>query len=199
MKWWVLLICVCVSACQTPGYSIKVDAAHDPRQVLQHQNRLADLKNWDLKARIGIKSTRQSGSATLLWQQQADNYRLKLILPFAQGIINIERQNGLVTLVDQTGQTRSANSAAALIYQSTGWYIPVAELSEWIIGQVPSVYQTQWSTDGLVAEAAVDVWEIDYQTYQAVPYNEDFLMLPGKIVLTHPELTLRLILNQWTL
>ena len=43
------------------------------------------IKHWGIKARLGIQTEQEGGSFDLFWNQQFENYQIRLIAPFGQG------------------------------------------------------------------------------------------------------------------
>src|SRR5690606_22265197 len=125
----VLLVAL-LSACATS----RVPPQSAERLWEQRRPVLAELRSWQFKARIGIVTEDDSGSASLRWQQRGNEYSLKITAPFGRGLLAIEGSDAGVIMRDGDGRTASAASPEALIWQQTGWYIPVSELRYWIVG-----------------------------------------------------------------
>lgn len=100
----------------------------------QERARLERLTHWQLSGKMAIITARQKGSARLNWQQNGDDYRLNLTSLIGTHILELSRTGGEVTLLDNDGKQHQSQDAELLVYQLTGWHIPVAGLPEWIKG-----------------------------------------------------------------
>src|SRR5688572_6377801 len=88
--------------------------------------KLESIQHWRLRARIGVVTETQSGSADLQWEQQGKVFTLKVTGAFGRGLIAIEGDADSVRLQTGKGEQLSAASAEELILQQTGWLIPVS-------------------------------------------------------------------------
>lgn len=169
----------------------------------QHQTQLQQLTDWQLTGKLGVRVPNDSGSATLRWLNSGKNYSIDLSGPFGQGRMLINGKPGRVSLQQAGEAPLTADSAAALIHQATGWTLPVEQLTYWVRG-VPApqrpVTWLQKNDAGLLSTLQQMGWEIHYSDYTDVPANgKRTLTLPGKIIATYKEIRLTLIIRQWQL
>ncbi|BFM20075.1 lipoprotein insertase outer membrane protein LolB [Gilvimarinus japonicus] len=174
-----LLAILLLSHCaQTPG-----PAPTEPVNSLAHEQRLRTIKQWHLKAKAGLRSPAQNGSARLDWQQNPDDFYISLSGPLGQGRVALNGDPNSVTLTQPDAEPLRAASAEALLYQQTGWELPVSLLTDWLLGlpaQTLPIDNLTRDHNGLLKTLNQAGWQLSYSGYQAV--NDVFL--PGKIIAT---------------
>lgn len=156
---------------------------------------LSRLNNWNIQGVIAVQSQQDSGSASLHWQQHQKTYSLSLFGPFGAGAVQIYGKPGLITLQNANGQTFQAASAEALLFQQTGWKLPVSSLHYWIRGlPVPGTpADSTFDQYHRLTQLSQNQWHIFFRRYAA--FNG--LDLPTKIELIHPELKVKLVIYHW--
>ncbi len=186
-----------LTACATrpPPPEGKIDL---PVQLL----RLDQIKQWQINGKLALKGPEQSVSASMRWQVEDPLFTFRL-------------SNFLgVTLVDMTQSADGARleaddevytdaSASALLYTTTGWDIPLAQLLSWVKGvPLPSDSYTL-NDNGLLKRLTPGCrqcqgWVVDYSSYGQV---ED-VWLPHNIKLTNTtdaNQWIKIRITQWTL
>ncbi len=147
--------------------------------------------NWVLRGKIGVKTTEQTGSASLYWQQQGDIYHIRLFGPLGIGAVELNGKPGQVIYTDNHGKNYQADSAEILLKQNTGWQIPVNNLRYWIRA-LPAPYapsEKSYDSHRQLVLLQQQGWKIDYLRYQG--------HVPSLIQLTRPKINLRIVINQF--
>ncbi|UNP87647.1 lipoprotein insertase outer membrane protein LolB [Aeromonas encheleia] len=160
----------------------------------QERARLELLTHWQLSGKMAIITAQQKGSARLNWQQDGDDYRLNLSSIVGTHILELSRSKGEVTLIDNDGKQHQSQDAEALIYQLTGWNIPVQGLPEWIKG-LPGKAEFELNPDASLASVRDGQWQIVYGDYR----DQAGYRLPHLLTMTGQGSRLKLQINQWTL
>lgn len=134
---------------------------------LSRQARLAEIDQWQLNARIGLRSQDRSGSATLIWDENIEQRRLRLIGPVGGGLILMQQDNTGVSLQDSTGKTWHAADPAELIKRVTGWQIPVSGLRWWLLGMTEPGSTVDYTLDDSQRLATVKQggWKVTLAKY----------------------------------
>ncbi len=179
-----------------------VGCARQPVQPVddweQHQQLAEQLDHWQLSGKLGARLPNDSGSARLRWRQEQSDYRIDLSGPFGQGRVIVETTDTGVRLRQGGEPPLEADSAEALVWQTTGWQVPVAELTYWVRG-IPapdSDHQVVERTpEGLLKTLTQSGWTLHYSDYQTTPR----LPLPGRIVAERQDTRLTLIVYDWSL
>lgn len=163
-----------------------------------HRDRLTALDTWQISGRMAVRLPDDSNSARLRWHQQQDQFRIDLSGPFGQGRTVIRGQPGQVTLTQGSDEPLEASSAEELIWQATGWLIPVDQLLYWVRGiPAPDSVPTRMTTNaaGLVAELEQSGWHLHYSNYTLI---DDFWHLPQRIVASRDSIRLTLVIHEWS-
>jgi len=173
-----------------------------PQDVLEHQRQLQAIGDWQLAGKLGIRTTGDSGSASLKWDQQSANYQINLSGPLGQKRMIITGTPDKVRL-EQTGEpAQEAKTAEELIKKSAGWTLPVAQLAYWVRG-VPApklrITHLQQNESGLIAQLIQGDWNITYSNYRDHTFNSVNLPLPGKITAEYKDVRLVLVIRDWHL
>lgn len=173
-----------------------------PQNVLEHQRQLQAIGDWQLTGKLGIRTTGDSGSASVKWQQQPANYQINLSGPLGQKSMIITGSPDKVRL-EQTGEpAQEAKTAEALIKKTAGWTLPVAQLAYWVRG-VPApklrITQLQQNENGLIDHLIQGGWDISYSNYRDHTFNGANLPLPGKITAEYQDVRLTLVIRTWHL
>jgi len=155
---------------------------------------LSQIKTWNLKGLIAIRTDKGADSASLNWQQHNQHYMLSLFGPLGTNAYKLSGFPGKVTLINPKGQTFSADSPEQLLAQQTGWRLPLSNLNYWIRGlPAPGAATKQLDQYNHIIQMHQGSWEIRYLRYTSVG-NHD---LPNKIFINSPQLSVKIIISEW--
>ena len=176
----VLLSLVFVSCSSRPPDNVALNSQ-------QHQAGLANVDHWQIRGKLGFKSPEKKQSASLSWEQNLNEYQLSLNSILGTSILSMQGDDKRATLIADE-ETYVGDNASELIWQVTGWTLPVEQLPVWIKGQsLPSdkvlLAEQGWITQLQPACTNCRGWLINYSDYSAT--NQQWL--PHKIVLIHQE------------
>lgn len=157
----------------------------------------AEFTDWQLNGRIALTHGEQGWHASLLWQEHADDYQLKLSGPLGQGGFQLAGDEHGVVLVDAEGHSSFARDGDALLLQATGWRLPVVGMRYWVRGlPVPDIEATPvYDESGRLNRLEQSGWEINYYKYQLV----EGTFVPSKMQLARDDVSVRLVIKQWQL
>jgi len=164
---------------------------------LQHQQKITSAAIWSAKGRVALRSEKESWSATLTWQQNVDDYHVRLAGPFGQGAVTIEGSPDTVSVHIAGQEAVVASDAEALLLEHLGWSVPVSSLRYWLRG-LPAPGQIEGLTlnaSGVLDQLNQQGWQIDYSAYRPLRG----VNLPRKIKIENDNLRLKLVLDQWSL
>lgn len=161
-----------------------------------YDSAVADIERWHIRGKIGIRTTTESLSAMLNWQQLVGAYTIRLTGALGSGSLQIIGNDDGVT-VRQAGEIdQYASDAGQLLQQRLGWSVPIEHFYYWIRGLPAAVpIQQQTSADGQLSALEQAGWRIEYLRYQQFA---DFA-LPSKLRLQHEDLKVTLIIKEWQL
>lgn len=164
----------------------------------QHRKQIATLDQWQLNGRLAVRLPEDSATSSLRWSQFPQRYRLDLSGPFGQGRIRIHGRPGRITLEQAGEEPLHADSAEQLIWQATGWTLPVGDLAYWVRGiPAPDSEPDDWlhNERGLLAELHQSGWQLTYEDYQ----SHEGRRLPGHITAERGDVHLTLAIRSWQL
>lgn len=153
---------------------------------------LEKLTHWQLRGKLAILTAKEKGSARLNWQQRGDDYDLVLTNVLGGTLLEVHQLNGRVEVVDRDGRHYQSQDSEALIYQLTGWPIPMRDLPTWIKG-LPGQASFELGGDGRVNRLKQDNWALTYQDYA----RTRLWLLPTAIELQGPQTRIKLAINEW--
>lgn len=152
--------------------------------------------DWQIEGKLGLSHEGQNHKANIRWKSRGQDYELLLFGPFGSGKVSIHRNSKRVELVDGRDRRQAAN-AEELLYDTTGFYMPVSLLQSWVLGRPAlNLPFTALSTkDGRLARFEQAGWVIDYARLASVNNTT----LPEKILVSRDDTKLTLIIKRWTL
>lgn len=191
-----LLLLLTISGCAQRGIFTP------PPDLVVHQQQLQRITHWELNGKLGIRTSEESGSASVKWAQQLADYQINLSGPLGQKRMIITGTPGKVRLEQTGSEPLEARNAEVLIKKAAGWTLPVAQLTYWIRG-VPAPKQRithlQQNESGLIAQLQQGGWSITYNNYKNYSHSDQTFSLPGKITAEHEDVRLILVIRDWQL
>jgi len=190
-KYLYLILALILSSCAS------LPPPSKPQQISlkTRQQQLAEMNQWNLQGLIAIHSPQDTGSVNINWQQNDQSYLIFLFGPMGANAVQISGKPGSVSLQDAQGKVFHASNPEQLLYSQTGWQLPVSNLYYWARGlpvpQLPA--QSEYDAYHRLTHLHQNNWHIWYKQYALFKQRE----LPSKIVLTHPQLNIKLVIYQW--
>jgi outer membrane lipoprotein LolB len=158
-------------------------------------SRLTSLNAWEIGGKIAFRSPNNNTSAYLNWQQQNDNYVIRVHGPLAQGSREINGNDNFVELKSSEG-TVSSDQPEQFLYDQTGWELPISELRHWVKGQAaPTLDITHIEQDVYITKLSQNGWDISYSKYHLI----NRVWLPRKITISKDSYKLIILAKEWTL
>jgi outer membrane lipoprotein LolB len=161
-----------------------------------HRAALTGLERWSITGRLAIQSGHEGWNATLHWDQDNENYTLRLIAPLGQGTYQLYGDDHLVSLLTAENKIYQADDPETLLQQNLGWSVPVGGLKYWIKGiPQPDVNMENLviDQDGRMTDLQQSGWRISILRYS------DFngTQLPSKLFMQNDHFKLRLVVQDW--
>jgi outer membrane lipoprotein LolB len=156
------------------------------------------MRNWEMRGKVAYRLPDDGGSASLHWQQDDGTSALRLSGPLGAGAVQIHTEGALLR-VERDGIERlyPANAAPWLGGERL-LPIPLPALRYWLRGlPAPDIPVDGLElTDGRAGSLDQAGWQLEFDDYRI----EDGVALPHRIHIEVPEaeLSLRLLLRQWT-
>lgn len=160
------------------------------------QETLSGVDEWRLGGRISVRTGDEAAHGRLQWQQEGDRYDVRISGPFGSGTVRLAGDPAEATLwVDRQPPIRSSDPEA-LLYQQTGWWIPVGALRYWVLGLPDPHLESERKLDAsgrleLLRQAG---WEIRFLDYE----RRGALELPGRIFVSKGEGEVKVAVQRWS-
>ena len=168
-------------------------SAH-PVNWVEHVRALTLINEWHIKGKIGIKQGSEGGSAYLDWIQSQDSFHITLSGPLGQGTTIISGNNSGAKLENSDGSF-IAETPEELLYEHTGWHIPISSLLYWIKGLPEPRLQSEatFNEKGLISSLNQNGWTLYFDRY-SMALGEP---LPHKVKIISEDLKVTLLVKQW--
>ena len=178
----MLLPVLLFTACQ----SVAPPAGENPSWTRQRAQ-LLDMQQWQLRGRVNVRYYDESHTPRIQWQQNEEQYHIRLWGTFNAGNTEIEGRPGRVTL-EQDGEVLSAESPEDLILEQLGYELPVSHLEYWIKGVPAPSGEAQLAFNELnqLVSLEQDGWSVlysDMRRYQqfSLPRRVDVSRQAGDV------------------
>lgn len=167
----------------------------EPPTYQPHLQRISAISSFAIVGRIAVLTETKGFSGTMRWHHHRDGDDIAFYSPLGTQLGQLSADADGVTLTTSNQKTYHADDAEALTQQTLGWSLPMAGLSDWILGRPESgaAEILAWDEAGRIAHLHQNGWDIEYPSYQEV----GGLQLPGKILLKGPKLDLKLVVETW--
>ncbi len=183
-----------LGACETIPETVAVD---DPQRAwVQRQARLANIDRWTVIGKLGIRSTRDSWSAGIQWQQDRDSYSIRLSGPLGQGLMELRGAPGQVEMHTSDDDVYRAGTAEELMQAHAGWRVPLTGLRYWILGRPDPespIRTLALDPAGRLAELHQLGWVVRFERYGEF----DGETLPTRMTLENVRVRAKLVLRSW--
>lgn len=185
---------LCLTAC-TPFWQTKTTTSPDALWQLRLAQQ-SELQQWAFVGRTAIVQGREGWNAGIVWEEQNQEFHIRLSGPFSQGGVALDGNSEAVTLTLDDGEQLSAPTAEQLLAEAMGWLLPVSALRDWVRG-VPyakvAVDKQELDEQGRLIRLEQAGWQIEFLRY--MPFEH--YSMPEKVFMKHPELSVRLIVSDW--
>ena len=165
---------------------------------LEHQIAVGQIYSWDISGRVGIKTDRDSGSATLHWHQFGSDFEMRIIAPLGQGTYIFRGSPAGVVMLGPDNVVITADNPEQLMLDALGWSVNLAGMQYWIRGiPEPDTTYSKLSLDGYGRLGYLDQagFSIEIQRYAEL---EKF-SLPEKLTIKSDDLQLKMVIKSWEL
>jgi outer membrane lipoprotein LolB len=186
----ILLMTGCSAIWQTQP-SQSPDALWQQRQA--HQ---AELQAWAFKGRTAIVQGQEGWNAGINWQEQDQQFHIRLSGPFSQGGVSLDGDQQQVTLTLNDGETLTAPTPEQLLAEAMGWLLPVSALRDWVRGLPYAgapVDSRELDKQGRLTRLEQAGWQIEFLRY--MPFES--YSMPAKVFMKHAQLNVKLIVSDW--
>ncbi len=193
----IALLCAVLTGCVTARPRMESAAA----QVNQAQRevQVEAAQNFHLQGRIAIKNAHDGGSGRFDWQQTGDAIRFELSAPLSNQTWRLEGAPGDYSLTDSKGTPRHDADARKLIFDASGWTIPMQELAYWVRGARArsalknAQAELTFDASGRLSALTQNGWTVIYERYSDASDGA----LPIKLRATQGDAQVKVIVQSW--
>lgn len=165
----------------------------------QRTQRLQAAQQFSLEAKLAVQYAGKGYTARMEWQHHDQTDTMRIFSPLGQQVALIQRTAQSVMLTDQAGKQHTASDVASLTERLLGWRLPLAGLSQWVLGipHTGSPFQANYLENGAPASLTQDEWQINYDDYRQTPLNGTVEQLPYSTRLQQQDIRLKLVIQHW--
>jgi outer membrane lipoprotein LolB len=189
----LLAIAVLLSACtQAP----KIDPDLKTQFWLEQQIAASAIQSWQIKGRVAVKNDKESGTVTLFWNQNLNEYELRFIAPLGQGTYILTGSAAGVVMQTAKESIIKANSAEQLLRETLGWDVHLNGLKYWVRGlPEPDVHYSNLLLDdkGRLINLEQSGFHVSVSSY----INQGDISLPKKIKIKSDNIQLKVAIQDW--
>ena len=183
----LIVLCACTNL---PPRAVEYGVWDEQRVLIEA------LNAWQLGGRVNVRYEGESHTPRIRWQQQDNEYAIRLWGTFNAGNTRIIGGPGYVTM-EHDGDVHTASSPEDLILQQLGYELPVSYLEFWIRGLPAPDSKAELTFNELnqLSEISQDGWTVVYPD----PRQYGALTLPRRVDVSRPEdsIVLRFIGLNW--
>jgi len=194
-----------LSACETMPTKQETTVWDDPLWQ-HHYKQLKTFEQFGLKGRIGITHPDDSFSSNFLWQQREANlFNFRMYGAFGQTYMILNVTPGLSTLDTGDDEHFEGYDARSLLYNASGWDIPVSLMQDWIKGLPTGINKSDLkiNADGTLQQIKYLNYIVDFLRYDEAEFERGdktfTLKMPDKIRITQEQNKIVLSIRSWDL
>lgn len=165
----------------------------------QRTQRLQAAQAFNLEAKLAVQYAGKGYTARMEWQHHDQTDTMRIFSPLGQQVALIQRTAQAVTLTDQAGNQHTASDVGSLTERLLGWRLPLAGLTQWVLGipHTASPFQANYLESGAPASLTQDEWQISYDDYRQTALNSSVEQLPYSTRLQQQDIRLKLVIQHW--
>ncbi len=163
----------------------------EPAAYRPHLQKMSEINRFTIVGRIAVLTQTKGFSGSMRWHHRPDGDDIAFYSPLGTQLGQLSSDADSVTLTTSDQKTYQAKDAEALTQKTLGWSLPMAGLSDWVLGR-PGHGDFEilaWDDLGRILRLHQNGWDIEYPSYQSE--------LPSKMVLKSPKLDLKLVIEDW--
>ena len=161
------------------------------------ESALNKINQWQINGKIAVQTANDSGSATINWTQNQQQYAISLTGPLGAGGMQLAGAPGHVTLTNAKGAQFTAATPEQLLAKQWGYDLPVSNLRYWVRGlPVPGMASSkQFDNFHRLATLTQQGWQIQFLGYT----NKNGIELPRRISVSSSALKAKMVIYDWNI
>ncbi|OEY70965.1 outer membrane lipoprotein LolB [Rheinheimera salexigens] len=169
-----------------------------PLAASARQQQLQAMQQFTIQASVSIKTAADAISGNLHWQQlQPEYYNARLSNFLGISLFELQ-QDATGSQIQLRGETYYGVDTSSLLWQLSGWSMPLADMPLWLRG-LPSNNSQHINVDefGRVTSFSLTdstgiIWQLEYQSFFS-----DSLSLPKRLLLSSESTKIKLVIRSW--
>lgn len=164
---------------------------------LEHRQQIQSVEKWAFTGRLGLRVPKRSGSMSIEWLQDSHQYSIYLDGPFGVSVAHIEGDERYASARVSDGKRVVGRTPEHLMYQLTGWDLPVSSLKYWVRG-LPAPgddLRVSLNNNGMPETLSQHGWNIEYLRFD----NENGVTIPSRIRASNGDIHITLVVSDWQL
>ncbi len=176
----------------------QVVTQHEPAGWQAAQQQRQQIKNWEIRGRLGIQTENDGGTLDIIWKQAEQDFSIRLIAPFGTGNYLVQGDNRFAEIRYPDGQVEIVNNIDDVFSSVLKVNLPVNAVKDWVRGlptKTLSLDAVSWNKQGLLHTLKQAGWNVEMKKYAG-----NKVLLPHAVYLTRDDnaaLDIRLVLRQW--
>ena len=164
----------------------------------ERERALNAIESWGFRGRVAVQRAGEGWSATLDWAQRRQQYQVRIAAPLGQGTYELTKTPQEATVRDEQNQVYRAADPETLLFDTTGWRLPLAGIEYWVRGltaPASNAAQIRRDEQGLLRDFAVDGWRVSVLDYVTAAE----LQMPRKLFMSFNDTKIRVVISSWRL
>lgn len=164
-------------------------AAQSAREAM-----LAEQPDWHLSGRAAFSNGKDSATVQIDWLQRGDQFRIELRAPITGRTWRLEGNPEHAELSGLEGGPRSSDDPESLLWEATGWTLPVRHLPAWVRGArgAAGAAALQVNAEGLPLGWEQSGWVLRFPDW--MPGEPP---LPRRIFAQRDGASVRVVVSEW--
>ena len=174
----------------------ELSLAEKDRLWQENRARVELIEAWSLTGRLGLTVPDRSGSMSIEWQQDQQQYSIFLDGPFGQSLAQIKGDRAGVS-ARVSDEEVTGPTPEYLMLKLTGWDFPVSSLKYWVRGVPAPEGDAEVTLDNLGHPKQIlqQGWQIDYLQYR----DESLSQMPIRLKASNGDVRMTLVVRSWQL
>lgn len=204
-----IVTAACLAACTSvpvrpPLQTVELEPAAleaAETRLAAHETAVRALPALAFEGRVAMSNGRDGGSGRIEWRQTGPEYRVTLSAPVTRQSWQLQGGPRGARIDGLEGGPREGADVGALLWDATGFEIPVVAMAAWAAGAradvaVSGPAEVGFDAGGRLARLQQDGWTIDYLEWQPVASGAG-PALPTRINAQRGDARVRLIVDAW--
>jgi outer membrane lipoprotein LolB len=156
--------------------------------------------SFSLKGKVAVSEGGERFSANLLWQQDAEDFRIDLWGPLGQGRVRLVKQGQEVRLESTAGEVLAEGESERVMREQLGWSLPVAVLPAWVQGRPlagVAAEDVRYDEAGRITAFRQLGWAVALEGYQTLSGELGARSLPSRVKALSDTASVRLVVSAW--